>query len=187
MILEDIKNQSWRGGGGEAGNYLLPQNIEFYCSFVLGGNLHQCCKSKLSFFPRWGYILWHNFCEIYKLDTERGRELMKKIKQNLHGRRSGKYTYIKCICMHLCGHTYRYVCMHVRWMEVIVLRLTWKLSNARDGILSSNSLIISQGPSPTPTKTIERGNLLQWNKSIYEYHMDTSAWSYRVKGGARGM
>lgn len=34
---------------------------------------------------------------------------------------------------------------------------TWKLSNARCGILSSNSFIASHGPSPTPTRMIERG------------------------------
>jgi len=37
------------------------------------------------------------------------------------------------------------------------LLVTWKLSKARAGMLSSNSLIISQGPSPTPTKMIDRG------------------------------
>lgn len=41
--------------------------------------------------------------------------------------------------------------------------LTWKLSNARAGMLSSNSLIMSHGPSPTPTKTIDRGYSLKFN------------------------
>lgn len=41
--------------------------------------------------------------------------------------------------------------------------LTWKLSKARAGILSSNSLIMSQGPSPTPTSTIDKGYALQFN------------------------
>lgn len=37
---------------------------------------------------------------------------------------------------------------------------TWKLSNLRAGILSSNFFISSQGPSPTPISTIERGYML---------------------------
>ena len=41
------------------------------------------------------------------------------------------------------------------WMAKLLL--TWKLSNALAGMLSSNSLIMSQGPSPTPTRTIDNG------------------------------
>jgi hypothetical protein len=37
------------------------------------------------------------------------------------------------------------------------LWITWKLSKLRAGILSSNCCIMSQGPSPTPTRTIDRG------------------------------
>ena len=33
-------------------------------------------------------------------------------------------------------------------------------------MLSSNSLIISHGPSPTPTKTIDSGYSLQFNENI---------------------
>lgn len=39
--------------------------------------------------------------------------------------------------------------------------LAWKLSNARAGMLSSNSFIISHGPSPTPTNMIDRGYSLE--------------------------
>lgn len=38
---------------------------------------------------------------------------------------------------------------------------TWKLSNNLDEILSSNCFIVSQGPSPTPTKTMDKGSSLQ--------------------------
>lgn len=38
---------------------------------------------------------------------------------------------------------------------------TWKLSNNRDEILSSNCFIVSQGPSPTPTRIMDNGSSLQ--------------------------
>lgn len=38
---------------------------------------------------------------------------------------------------------------------------TWKLSNNLDEILSSNCFIVSQGPSPTPTRTMDNGSSLQ--------------------------
>lgn len=40
------------------------------------------------------------------------------------------------------------------------IKYTWKLSNSRWGMLSSNCCIAFHGPSPTPTKIIERGCLL---------------------------
>jgi hypothetical protein len=44
--------------------------------------------------------------------------------------------------------------------------LAWKLSKARAGMLSSNCLIISHGPSPTPTNTIDKGYSLQIKRHI---------------------
>lgn len=49
-----------------------------------------------------------------------------------------------------------------KWLPL----LTWKLSNARSGILSSNSFMVSKGPSPTPTKIIDRGYSLQLYKHM---------------------
>jgi len=42
-----------------------------------------------------------------------------------------------------------------------IKEVTWKLSKAREGMLSSNSCIMSHGPSPTPTKIIDKGSALQ--------------------------
>jgi hypothetical protein len=50
---------------------------------------------------------------------------------------------------------------------------TWKLSKARAGMLSSNSLIISHGPSPTPTKTIDSGYSLQFNEYKNPRYIDS--------------
>lgn len=55
-------------------------------------------------------------------------------------------------------YTHAYTCMRRLWLP------TWKLSKDRSGMLSSNSFIISHGPSPTPTKTMDKGNLLQYLK-----------------------
>lgn len=44
---------------------------------------------------------------------------------------------------------------------------TWKLSKPRAGILSSNSRIVSHGPSPTPTKIIESGCSLLGTKDHF--------------------
>ena len=46
--------------------------------------------------------------------------------------------------------------------------VTWKLSKARAGILSSNSCIMSHGPSPTPTNTIDKGSALQHKRKKEE-------------------
>lgn len=49
------------------------------------------------------------------------------------------------------------------WRKLIDI-ITWKLSKARAGMLSSNCLMVSQGPSPTPTRTIDKGY------SLHEIH-----------------
>jgi hypothetical protein len=45
------------------------------------------------------------------------------------------------------------------------LSITWKLSNDLWGSLSSNCFITSQGPSPTPTSTMDRGRELAATKA----------------------
>lgn len=47
--------------------------------------------------------------------------------------------------------------------------LAWKLSKARAGMLSSNSLIMSHGPSPTPTRIIDNG---YWLQKLLFYHVN---------------
>lgn len=55
---------------------------------------------------------------------------------------------------------------------------TWKLSKDLAGMLSSNSFIISHGPSPTPTKIIDKGNSLQqWRYRLVMTVFLTRAWT----------
>lgn len=44
--------------------------------------------------------------------------------------------------------------------------MTWKLSKARAGSLSSNFCMSSHGPSPTPTSTMDKGYELQTESSF---------------------
>jgi hypothetical protein len=57
-------------------------------------------------------------------------------------------------------------------------QLTWKLSKARAGMLSSNSSIMSQGPSPTPTNTMDKGNSLhtKTKEAISREYMTQDTW-----------
>ena len=52
-------------------------------------------------------------------------------------------------------------------LVTVLWKLTnWKLSNFLAGISSSNSSIRSQGPSPTPIRTIDRGYLEAWTMEL---------------------
>ena len=92
---------------------------------------HQCCKSKFCLFSGLTHIFGHYFCKIHKLTRHRKEIVLVSI-------------YVDAELQ----------CLNNYMTELLV---TWKLSKARAGMLSSNSLIISQGPSPTPTKMIDRG------------------------------
>jgi len=116
---------------------LLPQDVELQCCFILRRYFHQGCKSKHSFFPGPVNVLRHNFCKIHKLKEKRQGCGKNKTK------RSEKLEFNK-----------------MRFGFLLVT-LTWKLSKALAGMLSSNSFIMSHGPSPTPTKIIDKGYSLQ--------------------------
>jgi len=54
-----------------------------------------------------------------------------------------------------------FVSKHTRVRSAAWARRAWKLSNLRCGSASSKARMVSQGPSPTPTMTTARGQLLE--------------------------
>lgn len=121
-------------GGLESAMAYPPKNAKLQRCFVLNGDLHQSSKSKGCFLLCCVCIFAHDSSEVNKL--HRGMEAKNQYDLNQVIFESASWKKMKK----------RSRCFR-----------TWKLSKSRAGILSSNFFMSSQGPSPTPTSTMDNG------------------------------
>lgn len=126
-LKEELLKHQNRPSGKRSVNFFLLQESKFQGRLVLRGYFHECPKRKCGFLPSWIHVHWHNACIIYKLPFNK----IVRMSQLLSKLKQNT-------CSHFPGDT-------------------WKLSKVLCGMVSSNCCMVSQGPSPTPTNTIDNG------------------------------